>query len=342
MKYTAEHKPNWLASLTLPLLIFIACYFITLTEKFKSNNALLSTAILIDLIVIAPLIYFLVIRKSNVAKLTVTRVFIAGILVAGFILKPHSNYFFDVIKTWISPFIEAFVIFFIGRKFYTANKKAKAVNNNIDFLAHCQAVMKQVVGNEKIGNMLSSEISVLYYAFISRKDKRIDYQTKFTSYKENSITTVLWVILFIFLIETAGVHILLHLWNTTIAWIFTGLSLYTCIQLYAHIKAVKARPVIINGDSFDIHNGLAGDAYIQFDNIEKFELSKKIPKDRNAVKIALIKGLENHNVVVYLKTTIQVTKIFGIKKHTDTVLFFVDKPNEFSTALTSRLKSNGS
>jgi hypothetical protein len=343
MTYTTKHKPNWFIALLLPFLIFLSCYFITLTAKFKTNNEVLSNAILIDLLIIAPLIYFLAIRKSNLAKLTVLRIFIVGILVAGFILKPYSNNFLTIIKTWISPLIEIAVIFFIVRKFYIANKKAKAANHNkIDFLIHCKAVMLQVIGNEKIGGVLSSEISVFYYAFISSKDKTIDYKTKFTSYKENGLITVLWAILFIFLVEMAGVHFLLALWNTTVAWTLTGLSFYTCIQLYAHIKAIKSRPIIINDDSLEIHNGLAGDAYIRFDNIEKVELSKKVPQDRNAVKISLMKGLEGHNMVVYLKASIQVTKIFGIKKHADTVLFCVDKPNEFSTALTSRLMSNGS
>ena len=197
--------------------------------------------------------------------------------------------------------------------------------------------MFQVTGNEKVGNIISSEVSVLYYAFVSRRDKTIDYETKFTAYKENGFTIVLWAILSIFLIETAGVHFLLRLWNNATAWVVTALSLYTCIQLFAHIKATKARPIIINNDSLEIHNGLAGDAYISFDNIEKFELSKKIPQHRNPVKIALLKGLENHNVVVYLKTPIQVTTIFGIKKTTDTVLFYVDQSKEFSHALVSRM-----
>jgi hypothetical protein len=342
MAITSTNKPNWKIALGLPFVIFLGCFFITLTTKFKDNPGLLSNAILIDILVVAPLIYFLAIRKSNVSKLTVSRIFIAGLFVAGVILNAQSNPFLQIIKTWISPLIEAMVVFFIVSKFYIANKKAKEANNKKpDFLMHCRAIMFQVTGNEKFGNIVSSEVAVLYYAFMSSKDKTIDYETKFTAYKENGVTIVLWVILSIFLIETTGVHFLLRLWSNTSARVVTALSLYTCIQLYAHIKATKARPIIINKDSLEIHNGLAGDAYISFDNIEKFELSKKIPQGRSPVKIALLKGLENHNVVVYLKTPIQVTKIFGIKKTTDTVLFYVDRPKEFSNALATQLTNNG-
>ena len=343
MTTSTTNKPNWTIALGIPILIFLSSFFITLTSKFKANSGLLSNAILIDILVVAPFIYFLAIRKSNVSKLTVTRIFIVGLLGAGFILNAHSNTFLQIIKIWISPIIEASVIFFIGRKFYIANKKAKATNTNkLDFLMHCRAVMFQVTGNEKFANIVSSEVAVLYYAFLGSKDKTIDNETKFTSYKENGVAIVLWTILSILLIETTGMHFLLTLWSKAIAWVLTGLSFYTCLQVFAHIKAVKARPIIINKDSLEIHNGLAGDAYIQFDNIEKIELTRKTPQDRNPVKIALLKGLENHNIVVYLKNPIQVTKIFGIKKNTDTVLFYVEKSKEFANVLTSRLMNNGS
>lgn len=163
-------KPNWTIALWIPFLIFLSCYFITLTAKFKTNNALLSNAILIDLLVIAPLVYFLAIRKSKISKLTVLRIFIAGILVAGFILNAHDNSILSTIKMWVSPVVELIVISFILQKFYIANKKAKQTNNNQpDFLMHCRAVMFQFTGNEKAGNIISSEIAVLYYALPGRK-----------------------------------------------------------------------------------------------------------------------------------------------------------------------------
>ncbi|MEO6454666.1 MAG: hypothetical protein ABIN97_11355 [Ginsengibacter sp.] len=202
--------------------------------------------------------------------------------------------------------------------------------------------MFQVTGNEKIGNIVSSEVAVIYYAFFSTKDKEIDYKTKFSSYKENGLPIILGAILSIFLIETTSVHFLLSLWSKTIAWVLTGLSFYTCIQLFAHIRALKARPIIINANSFEVHNGLAGDAFIQLDNIEKIEMSNKKPASRESIKISLLKGLENHNIVVYLKNPIEVTKIFGIKKQTDTVLFFVDKPKKFINIVTTLLTNNGS
>ncbi len=342
MTSSVINKPNWTIALGIPFLIFLSCLIITFSSRFTANSQQLSNGILADLLITAPLIYFLAIRKSNISKLTVIRVFIAALLFAGFILRSHSNPILQIIKTWISPVLEVFIIFIICKKFYVANKNAKANNNSVDFLLHCRSVMFEIFVNEKLANIVSSEVAVFYYAFFIRREKSTDYKTTFTSYKENGLPIVLSAILSILLIETAGVHLLVSLWSSTIAWVITGLSFYTCIQLFAHIRALKARPIIIHSNSFEIHNGLAGDAFIQFDNIEKIELSGKKPMDRASIKISLLSGLENHNIVVYLKNSIEVTKIFGIKKQTDTVLFFVDKPKEFINAVTLLLTAGGS
>jgi hypothetical protein len=337
MEISINDKPNWKLAVGIPSFIFLACFFITLCPKFKLNQDLFSNAILIDLLVTAPLAYFFVIRKTATPKITVTRVFIAGLIIAGLILDTKSNTL-HIIKLWISPFIEATVIFFIGRKFYIVNKRSERSGKyDADFLIYCRKVMALVIGNEKAANIISSEIAVLYFTFIAGRNKKIDYQTKFTSYKENGIIAVLALMLFTFLIETAGVHFLLNVWSSKAAWIVTALSLYTCLQLYAHIKAMKARPVKLYDDALEIHNGLAGDALIKYKDIEKIELSNKTPIDRSAIKIALIKGLENHNCVIYLKRSIAVTKMFGIKKSADTILFFVDRPKDFISSLNSAL-----
>ena len=335
---TVAIKPNWKLAIGLPLFVFAACFCITLTPVFKRSSSFLSNAIVLDLLVTAPLVYFLVIRKTSVPAITVFRVFILGLLLAGFILNSHSNTLLHVIKTWVSPFVEAAVIFFIGRKFYVANKQAKQDSRHgVDFLPYCRMVMQKVLGNKKAGNIISSEMAVFYYAFIGMKNKAIDYETKFSSYKQNGILVVLGAILFLFLIEATAVHFLLVRWNPTAAWIIFGLSAYSCLQLFAHIRAVVARPITVNECAVEIHNGLAGDASIAFDIIERIELNNKLPQEHNAIKIALINGLENHNCIIYLKQPLEVTKVFGIKKQADAVLFFVDRPKEFVIAVEDRM-----
>lgn len=334
---TITRRPNWKLAIGLPATIFLACIAITFTTVFKNRQTLLSNAIVVDLLVSAPLVYLLAIRKTAVSKATVARVFVIGLLLAGWLVSTKNNNLLHVFKTWVSPVVEGLVIFFIIKKFRAANKVAKQGNNSVDFLLHCRNIMKQVLGNEKVGNIISCEIAVLYYAFAGRKARNIDHQTRFSNYKDNGILLVLGAVLFLLLTEAIGMHFLFMLWNKTLAWTLFGLSVYTCLQLFAHIRAVKARPICIKASSLEIHNGLAGDAIIELCNIERIELNNKVPAGRLAMKIALLKGLENHNCIVYLKQTMEATKLFGMKQQTDAVMFHVDKPKEFMEALQQKL-----
>ncbi|MEP7147073.1 MAG: hypothetical protein ABI792_08685 [bacterium] len=340
---TTTNKPDWKLALGIPFGIFISCFLITLSSKFKSNQQLLSEAIIIDLLITAPLVYYFAIRNSSVSKFTILRVFLAGVIIAGWMLNSHTNTLLDIIKTWVAPLVEGVIIIFIVGKFYSANKKAKqSEKNNICFLNYCRSVLKEITGSEKAGNIIASEIAVFYYAFLGRKEKNIDNKSKFTSYKENGILLFLGTFLSLFIIEITGVHFILILWNSTIAWIITLLSLYTCLQLFAHIRAIKARPITFNSNNstLEIYNGLAGDVVINYDNIESVESSSKIPMNRKYIILALLRKLEKHNCIIYLKEPVKVIRIFGIVKSTDTVLFYVDGVKYFTEILNLQLNRN--
>lgn len=331
-------KPNWYLALGLPAIVFVTCIFISFTSVFKTNHTALSNAMLLDLVITAPLLYFITIRKSRISKLTVSRVFVVGIFIAGFLLKDEPASLFHFVKKAILPLVELGLIVFIVRKFYIARRQAKrSGDRQVDFLFNCRSILAEFFGSEKIGNMAGSEIAVIYYAFFSKNAKDVDDRNQFSSWKKNGILLVLYTFLCLFIIETTGMHFVFRLWSNTAAWILTGLSDYTCIQLFAHIRAVKARPVQIKRNAVEIHNGLAGDAIIEFSNIEKIELDKKIPGGRNSIKIALISGFENHNCIIYLKQPIIATKIFGIKKSADVILFYIDQPGLFISSINERM-----
>lgn len=333
-------KPNWKIILGIPLFIFFSCFLITLSSKFRLHPELLSKGILLDLLVTAPAAYFIAIRKTAISKLTVIRVIILGLLFAGWILQSGSSPTLHLLKTWISPLLEIVVIVFIYRKFNTATKNArKAGGPSVDFLTVCRNIMLQVTGNEKFGNIIASEIAVFYYSFRGFTNRPVDYKTTFSNYKENGVVAVFAIILLVFVIETTGLHFLISIWSKTFAWVLTVLSLYSCMQIVAHARALKARPIIIGTGSVEIHNGLSGDVTIPFDDIEQVECSNKKPGDRTAIKIALLKGLENHNIVIRLKKPVEVIKMFGIKKHSDTILFFVDRPKDFLNSIQTGMAS---
>jgi hypothetical protein len=330
---TAISKPRLGIAIALPLFIFIASAVIASTTKFREHTQQLTLALLADLLLTAPIAYYLVIRKTSVSKLTVLRVFMAGVVLAGVLLSKSNSHVLAIIKTWVSPLVEFSLIGFVVWKFYTANQQLKGSNGQTtDFLIHCRAMLTKVLGSEKIANVFASEISVFYYMFCSR-DKKIDYKQKFTGYKNNGIILTLSTFLSLFVIETIGMHFILFLWSKTAAWILTSLSFYTCLQLFAHIKALKARCTMITSTHLLLRNGLmGGDAVVNLQNISKIALTSKFCGE-DAVHIAFIKGLENYNIAIYLNAPAVVIKAFGIKKKANVLLVNIDQPKAFMEAV---------
>ena len=74
---------------------------------------------------------------------------------------------------------------------------------------------------------------------------------------------------------------------------------------------------------------MGGDAIIPYSLIEKIEYNKKQIVGAGVVKLALIKGLENHNLAMYLKEPVVVKKAFGIIKRAQIILVNIDQPAAF-------------
>ena len=60
----------------------------------------LSIAVILDMLVTAPLAYLFLIRNSGISKTTVLRVITVGILLAGIALNNSSNGLLHIIKIW--------------------------------------------------------------------------------------------------------------------------------------------------------------------------------------------------------------------------------------------------
>jgi len=339
------------------MLVMTACTLLVFSPVFLLKGDQLSTAVTLDLTVTAPLLYFLVIRRTRVPKMTVVRVFVLGLLLAGLLLYNKPHFLLSLLKTWVAPLAEGTLLFLIAKKFYQASRSAKkgGKEERGDVLSRCRLILTEVTGNEKAGGILASEMAVLYYAFVPRKKAKARAgdgsdvpPDTFTSYKTNGILLVLGVFCCCFLVETVGLHFLLALWNKQVAWILTTLGAYTALQLYAHMRAVRIRPIRIGEKSLQLRNGLVADAAVLFDNIDAIEFDRPkrgsanktaqppLPSTRT-VKLALIKGLENHNILLRLKQPILVHRPFGIRQEADTLLFFVDRPEEFLAAVRGKL-----
>ncbi len=173
--HTSLKTPNWKLAIGLPALVVVACIALVFSPLYQSNKQSLSLPILFDLLVTAPILYYLAIRKTRVASTTIIRVFLIGLLVASWLMEKNGPVILIEIKHWVAPVLELLVIGSLIWSFRSnKNLLMSKEGTETDFLVFCQKLMIQILGNKKVALLIASEISVIYYAFSFSRTPQIN------------------------------------------------------------------------------------------------------------------------------------------------------------------------
>ncbi len=320
----------------LPLSIFLLAISLSLTNLLTVYPEF-AVAVTYDLTLTAPLIYLFLIRKTQIPKLTVIPVFVLGVVTASLILPSENRFHLNLITTFVLPVAEIIAVTFFGITAYKSYKTYQSLSGkSADVLEILRKTCRTRIFSPRIAEMAAFEISVFYYAVLSWK--KSPRENTFSYHKKSGIIALYSIIIFIVAVETLVVHILVAMWSETAAWILTALSIYFLFQLFAHLKAVLQRPFEITRNKLYLRYGLFGDAMIETENIEKIEeTSAPFEYEKGAKKLALLGGLEPHNLKIELKDEIVVKSFYGIESKAKTLYLFVDEIEEFKNAF-SRIK----
>ncbi|MEP1095096.1 MAG: hypothetical protein ABJG78_08300 [Cyclobacteriaceae bacterium] len=321
----------------LPLILIIFLVMIAKTFFLQANANELSSAITLDMLLTVPFIYFLLIRKREVPKITVVPVFILGIIICSLILPADNRFLLDLAKMWMLPVVEVAILGFVLIKIRKTAALFKKENDIApDFYSALRKASAEIFPT-KLASIFSMEISVIYYSFFVWKRRKL-VANEFTYHKESSIRILLGVFIFIILVETAVIHILLQEWSVVAAWFLTGLSVYTAFQLFAILKSVSRRPICICEKKLILRHGLLSETEIPIEQIRSIELtSKSIEANKSNRLLSPLGEMDGHNVVIELTVDQELLGFYGIKKSFRKIAFHVDEKQRFFEALEERL-----
>ncbi len=325
----------------IPLLLIATIILIAKSSIFSSNTSLLSNAITIDILLAIPFIYFLLIRKKNISKLTVVPLFVIGIIIASYIIPKEHQSLLSIVKTWMLPIVELSVISFIIfkiRKIITHFKKN--TNNSLDFYTTLKNTCNETFP-KTLAILMTTEIAVIYYGFINRKKEKLK-NNEYSYHKESGVTTILFALIFVIAIETVAFHLLLAKWNIVVAWILTGLSIYTGFQIFGFLRSMSKRPFKIKNNTLYLNHGIMTETKILISNIETLEVLgiKDIELDKETKYLSLFGSLENPNLKIKLKKQQQLQGLYGTTKTYKTLLLHVDEKVRFKKHVESLLEEN--
>ena len=119
------HLQKNLIRFGIPVLIMGMLVILSKTLLFIKHTDYLSIGITIDLLLIVPLVYFLLIRKSSIPNTTVIPFIILGVVICSFINPAENQQYLSLFKTWMLPVIELCVLGFVFFKLKKAIKEYK-------------------------------------------------------------------------------------------------------------------------------------------------------------------------------------------------------------------------
>ncbi len=316
----------------IPLILFGILIWL-MKSTFITGNDTLSMAITIDLLLTVPLVYFLLIRKSQIPKTTVIPIMVVGLFIGSYFLPTESQYFLVLFKTWALPVIELTILTLVVIKVRTALKKYKGLKDESpDFFNALKSTCYEILP-KKLVLPFATEVAVIYYGFINWKTGTLK-ENEFTYHKKSGTPALFGALLLIIGIETVAFHFLLAQWSVTVAWVLTALSIYSAIQIFGFAKSLSKRPISINSESLNLKYGILNEVEIPLGDIESIELSWKPLEESELTKtLSPLGELESHNVIIELKKENEMVGIYGIRKKFKVIGLYIDEPKEFKEKL---------
>jgi len=319
-----------------PLLILLSIAYIATLPIASSPN--FAFALSLDLILTIPIVYFLLIRKTQIPKTTIVVFIILGIFLGKKWLPAEYHTTLNFAQHILVPLIEISIISYIifrMRKIILEFRKAK--NESPDFLTTLRSAVAEIFP-KKIGELFVIEVAIIYYTFFAWKIPPLPNNT-FTYHKKSGLHLVFGIFIGLVLIETFAFHILVERWSVIVAWIGTGISLYSIVQIIGIIKSASRRPIILENEKVLLRYGLMNETEIRYEDIEKIELSRRSISN-NPLALRIGTELTGHNVIIFLKNKNTLHGLFGIKKEFNTLMIHVDKHKVFKEKMEERIFNN--
>ncbi len=297
------------------------------------QNAILPFAVSVDLVITVPVVYFLLIRKTTTPKTTVVPVMVLGLLLGTYLLPPEDQTYLALFRTWALPVVELGVLSYVVYTFRTVAKETRARNApTVDFFTALKQACFKVLP-KSAAMPFATEVAVFYYGFVYWKKRKLQ-DNEFTYHRNSGTVALLIVIIGIVEVETFVFHLLLARWSELAAWILTGLSVYSAIQLFGFLKSMTKLPISIDGNQLNLRYGIMNETTIRLDAIASMELSaREVAFDKETRRLSFLGPLEPHNVIIRLNRPHTLHGLYGTKKTCQTLALHVDDAARFNEQL---------
>ncbi|MEI2362424.1 beta-carotene 15,15'-monooxygenase [Priestia megaterium] len=299
---------------------------------------------ILDLSLVAPLLFLAWQRKFSVKYFIVLMA--TGLIAARFIIPSEYLASFQSVM-WLGVGIEGVLILFELSLLFMLVKNVPPIlrrirSSTLPLLFSFSRAVNEKFPKQTFIHILCSEMLMFYYAFGTWKKQPSTEGNTLTLYKRSSFITFQIMIIHAIVIETLGLHWLLH--NTSIIFsvVLLILNIYSIIFFIGDIQALRLNPLRVDDDGLYISFGLAKRMEIPFRDIAEIVedahvLEQKVP---NTTIEFIARDFEtvHPDFLLILKSPTEATLFMGIKKKYQQVAIRVDDPHAFKKIVKERLE----
>jgi hypothetical protein len=330
---TARRFPFHLVYLGFVLCVLTVSFFIVRSTAFADNTDLLSLAVTLDLVLLVPGVYFLLVVSLGWRKLTVIPVFVLSLVSAHLLLPESGEGYLKYVELALAP-IELFALVYVTikvRQIRKGYREARAPE--MEFQEILEGVLEKIIDHPRVAKILATEVSFVHYGLFAWR-KRPRYTTTdeiFTYDQKSGLGLIVGVFMVLIAIEVPVLHYFIALKFPVLAWIVTALGLYGMVFILADFNACRWRPIRVMGGRLRLMTGLRWRCTIPLSEIERVEANTFDIEDKEWLLNATVIG--NQNLIVYLKNMHTASGIYGFNKDFNRVAVTVDEPSKLAAAL---------
>lgn len=317
----------------LALLIVGAEWFVVHSVAF-TQHSLLPVAILLDLTVVLPLVFFVLIaRPMHRPWQSTLSVVAVGAAVAASLLGDHGTA--RLLARAVGGLAEVLLLgIAVSALRRAAQTFAKTAPDQADILLRLDSL--SVSPSLKL---VAAELAIFYYAFVGPRLPTPRSERHFSYTEKSTLGGLLFAFGFLTVAEGLVVHVLLRQWSVAAASLFTALHVYTLLWLVALHQATRLRPHVLTPDGLLVRVSLLWTVLVPYGQIAEITAQKTLPECKDPALLRTIPGLEPEFLLT-LHTPLEARGPLGRCRSVTQLALAVDESARFLDGLRTAMEGN--
>jgi hypothetical protein len=310
--------------LSLAVVYGVALVVVPRMAQFERSE-LIAGALTLGLTLLVPLLYYLLlVRGRGWPVVTVLPVFIGSVLLAGRLIPDAHHRVLDLVEYGVVA-AEVALGAILAHKTIQLRRAYRELAPGDDVYAGLRESAESVLGLIA-GNLLAYEMAVFYYLLFGWRRAPKDQPLSFTYHRSSAYLAIVAVVMLVVVAELGGMHLLISLWNPTVAWIVSAISVYAMLWLIGDSHAIRLRPIRLSETMLHIRVGLRSTIDIPLASIDGIGAPADLTLSRRTPGYLKSVLLGAPNLRIELSTPVDALGPYGLTLQAKTIDLRVDDP----------------